>query len=77
VIKLEKGVPIPTKTRKIGRPFQYPWPEFGVGDSFSVMTKEEAWRGYKAARAYSNRNKLGWLIVWDKEASGYRVWRAA
>lgn len=70
-IKIETGVPMPTKGR--GAPRKYPWYEMNVGDSFLVPGKTHK-RWHATAKA---ERLTGFKFSVRTVEGGVRVWRIA
>lgn len=72
MIKVEKGIPIPEKPRKGGKPAKYPWATMDVGDSFfveGVPLANFASGAYNAAKLLNRKFSLRTV------EGGVRVWR--
>ena len=72
-IKIEKGVPMVSVARTIGRPPKYPFGGMDVWDSFPISNED-----LDSARSQSRRmaRLLGRKFQIDRDASGsWRAWR--
>ena len=68
MIKVEKGIPMPTRGR--GASSKYPWHDMDVGDSFAAPMKDP----HQAAATASMRQKPKRFLA-RKIEGGYRIWR--
>ena len=68
MIKIEKGVPIPTRSHG----YKYPLPEMEVGDSFVANYERE--RTIRAS-IYAFGKKLNRKFIVRREGNTIRVWR--
>lgn len=71
VIRIEKGVPIPTKTNE-GRPRIYPFDELKVGESFFVNGKTA---GFISGSRDQAQRRTGFVFAARTVEGGVRVWR--
>tara|TARA_R110000868_G_C10549144_1_gene735727 strand:- start:287 stop:499 length:213 start_codon:yes stop_codon:yes gene_type:complete len=68
-IKIDKGVPIPSRVATLKA--IYPWSTMDVGDSFYV---EDASVGNRTSDVGS---RIGRKFISRKEGDGVRIWRTA
>lgn len=73
-IKIEKGIPLPPRPRKGGRPVNSVFRQMEIGDSV-FMDKPTA----RAAGGYYGRvaRETGWKFTARTVEGGVRVWRIA
>lgn len=78
-LKIQKGVPIPTKDRR-GRPYFYPWRDMQVGDSVVISADPTTDTGLKAissartaASRYGAIHEMKFRAL--SNAKGITVWR--
>jgi hypothetical protein len=78
-MKVEKGVPLPTK-RSGGHNSKYPWAEMEDGDSVLIeRIGDEPFantqrRVSNNSREWLKRNREGWTAITAREGNGIRVW---
>ena len=75
-IEIEKGVPLPKRSRGPGRPRsgKYPFQQMEVGDSFLISNVAS-----NSVACISGRwaKRTGFKFSQRKVEGGYRVWRVA
>ena len=74
-IKIEKGVPVPPKSRNGGRKLKYPFDQMEVGDSFAANAPQNT--VLSSARAYARRNPGMTFTTREIDKKSCRVWRIA
>lgn len=77
MIKIDKGIPVPQKTK--GRPTKYPIRTMGVGDSFFVPAGKNInsvrTTVHSTARAIIGKGCIAIRAVEEGGVKGIRVWR--
>ena len=66
--QIEHNVPMPS--RRAGR---YPFPNMGIGDSFTVPVEME--KQARAAATYFSRKNPEYRFTGKKTETGLRIWR--
>jgi hypothetical protein len=81
MIKLDKGVPIPPRTRGHGPHRKFPWEEMEIGDSFFVPKKGKHYpQTDVSAKSYVKRHlatMAGKKFAARRNSEGVRIWRVA
>jgi hypothetical protein len=73
MIKIDKGLPLPTRKYGSGRPPKYPWGEMDVGDSFYAPGVRRQSMSGLALRAQKSLPGKKWAV--RTVEGGVRVWR--
>lgn len=73
-IKIEKGVPVPTKSWRKERATKYPFSTMEIGDSFFVAGDKEARAVQAAASRYIGLHE-GVAFTTRRVKGGLRCWR--
>ena len=68
IIKIEKGIKIPTDGPKVGPPLKYPWNDMSHGDSFKVICKNwnERQAIFNSGQSYFKSHHIDYMLVSKK-----------
>lgn len=75
-IKIEKGIEIPSRLRKSGKPSKYPFAQLEVGESFLVRTTSKKSKVNRQVGLCSSFRKYAPKRFTSRTiAEGVRIWR--